>query len=168
MKTQTFTPSSKNAGALGGKSYPLSPTAKLEESEIAIRSSVVKLLVFDSADKPDHTSRGLVPPCSWDPPGEKPSHPPEAPGGPGPEALACKLGDRSRESLDRPVCLQVGSQLRRQSQGPVSSACLPEALGSSRDPPHKRRNSAARVLSYGAAPKKLPLKRFPGALCFED
>jgi len=59
MKTQTFTPSSKNAGALGGRSYPLSPIARLEEAEINIRSWIIKLIVSDSADKLRHTSGGL-------------------------------------------------------------------------------------------------------------
>lgn len=137
MKTQTFTPSSKNAGALGGKSYPLSPKARLQEPGIAIRSWVVQLIVSDSADKLDHTSRGVVLACSRGPllPGEKTSLPQETLGGTGPEALAFKWGDSSRESGDRPVCSQVGSKLPRQSQGRDSPVCLDGGLGPGRDPP---------------------------------
>lgn len=73
MKTQTFTPSPKNAGALEGKSYPLSPEARLEETEIDIRSWVMRLMVSNSADKLNHTSGGIVLPCLWGPSREKTS-----------------------------------------------------------------------------------------------
>lgn len=113
MKTQTFTPSSKNAGALGGKSYPLSPVVRLEEAETDIRSWVIKLIAFDSADKLDHTSGGLVVPCSWGHSGEGMYLLEETLGGTHPEDLTCTMGDSRGKSADLPVCSQVGSTLGR-------------------------------------------------------
>lgn len=95
MKTQTFTPSSKNAGALGGKSYPLSP-GRVGDPEKDVRSWVVKLIVSGSADKLDHTSGALSCPV----PGATQKGKfllQETLGGPHPEDRACMIGERGTE-----------------------------------------------------------------------
>lgn len=119
---------------------------------------LMKLMVSDSVGKLDHTSGGIVVPCSRGPSREKTSLPEETLGGTLPEVLAYILGDSSWEWADRPVCFPMGSKLPPQSQGPDSSVNLDVQDKTRRRPSRGRPSSGGPGLPYR---QKSHLKLFP-------